>query len=103
MTSYPNFLALSAFSILELDKRSPNNWLDDNIWLKKVYHEWRAPLLVNSNWWLSFRNDPSIPLDVQLGAGINPEIAGSGITQWQIRRAAWLTYRVLHLKVQVEK
>jgi hypothetical protein len=40
-----------------LDAVSPHNWLDDNFWMKKAYLEWRAPLLVNSNWWLAFVND----------------------------------------------
>jgi carnitine O-acetyltransferase len=34
----------------DLDQISPHNWLDDSIWLKKAYHEWRVPLLINSNW-----------------------------------------------------
>ncbi|KAH9983330.1 acyltransferase ChoActase/COT/CPT [Russula compacta] len=46
---------------LSLDKSSPRNWLDDNIWLKKAYHEWRLPLLIHSNWWLAFFNDDCIP------------------------------------------
>jgi carnitine O-acetyltransferase len=47
--------------ITDLDHTSPNNWLDDTLWLKLAYHTWRAPLLVNSNWWLSFKADPSDP------------------------------------------
>ncbi|KAI0303791.1 Choline/Carnitine o-acyltransferase-domain-containing protein [Multifurca ochricompacta] len=38
---------------------SPRNWLDDNIWLKKTYHECRSPLLIHSNWraaWLTYRH-----------------------------------------------
>lgn len=86
----------------ELDKHSPNNWLDDNIWLKKAYHEWRAPLLVNSNWWLSFKNDSSIPGRVLLGLDENPELYGIGLTRWQVRRAAWLAHRVLKFRAQMD-
>jgi carnitine O-acetyltransferase len=45
----------------DLDHVSPHNWLDDTLWLGLAYHTWRAPLLVNSNWWLLFRPDPKDP------------------------------------------
>ncbi len=44
----------------DVDATTPNNWLDDRYWLQKAYHEWRVPLLINSNWWLLFTNDPSL-------------------------------------------
>lgn len=87
----------------ELDENSPTNWLDDNIWLKTVYHGWRAPLLVNSNWWLSFKNDPTIPSEAYLGLGWNTELFNTSVTRWQVRRAAWLVHRVLDFRTQLEK
>lgn len=45
----------------DLDHVSPNSWLDDTLWLALAYHTWRAPLIVNSNWWLLFKNDPGNP------------------------------------------
>lgn len=42
----------------DLDHISPHNWLDDTLWLSLAYHTWRAPLLVNSNWWVMFAPDP---------------------------------------------
>ncbi|OWZ78816.1 carnitine acetyltransferase [Cryptococcus neoformans Bt85] len=45
----------------DLDHVSPNNWLNDTLWLALAYHTWRAPLLVNSNWWLCFAEDPLSP------------------------------------------
>ncbi|ORY34657.1 Choline/Carnitine o-acyltransferase-domain-containing protein [Naematelia encephala] len=42
----------------DLDHISPHNWLDDTLWLGLAYHTWRAPLLVNSNWWLLLAPDP---------------------------------------------
>jgi hypothetical protein len=79
-----------------LDKASPRNWLDDNIWLKKAYHEWRAPLLINSNWWLAFFNDDRIPEDVlQEPPSFSKHIE---LNPWQVRRAAWLTFRHLEFK-----
>ena len=78
----------------ELDRNSPRNWLDDNFWLKKAYHEWRAPLLINSNWWLAFYNDSLVSQHVLEGR----DTLFSGIGLWQIRRAAWLIYRTLEFK-----
>ena len=79
-----------------LDKTSPRNWLDDNIWPKKAYHEWRAPLLINSNWWLAFFNDDRIPEGVlREPPSFSKHIE---LNPWQVRRAAWLTFRHLELK-----
>ncbi|KAH9068364.1 carnitine acetyltransferase [Lactarius deliciosus] len=79
-----------------LDKASPRNWLDDNIWLKKAYHEWRSPLLINSNWWLAFSNDDRIPEGVlREPPSFSKHIE---LNPWQVRRAAWLTYRHLEFK-----
>ena len=82
----------------ELDKSSPHNWLDDNIWLRKAYHEWRAPLIVNSNWWLALADDASIPTIVRYPAHSTPEF-----TSWQIRRAAWLVHRVLDFRARLDR
>lgn len=87
----------------DLDKSSPNNWLNDNFWLDKAYLEWRAPLLLNSNWWLVFKHDNNIPSECIRGSiGIENSDA-EGITPWQIRRASWLTSRILDYKEQFER
>lgn len=78
-----------------LDDVSPHNWLDDNFWLKKTYLEWRAPLLINSNWWLTFVNDAEVPEEV-----IRDQ--GQGFTPWQIRRAACLVRGILDFKHRME-
>jgi carnitine O-acetyltransferase len=78
-----------------LDRASPNNWLDDNFWINKAYHEWRAPLLVNSNWWLAFHNDANVPEEVLRGHSMQVK---AGISPWQIRRASWLVFRFLDFK-----
>ncbi|KAF9067237.1 carnitine acetyltransferase [Rhodocollybia butyracea] len=106
-TSYDNLLALRSkwvgdFTnglgnlcqqrLYELDKSSPDNWLDDNFWLKG-YLQWRAPLLVNSNWWLVFNDDPLQPSD---------EHNSSGFTSWQLQRASWLVHRTLEFKDKIE-
>ncbi|TDL25783.1 acyltransferase ChoActase/COT/CPT [Rickenella mellea] len=81
--------------LLDLDRKSPHNWLDDNFWLKKAYLEWRAPLVVNSNWWCLFKNDENIPLDVREGQDSH---SVDGITPWQVRRAVWIVQRILKLR-----
>ncbi|KAF9560486.1 carnitine acetyltransferase [Agrocybe pediades] len=81
--------------LVALDKVSPYNWLDDNFWINKAYLEWRAPLLVNSNWWLAFGDDPLVPKSALSGETNNNR---AGTTFWQLRRAAWLVHRVLKFK-----
>ena len=83
---------------LDLDNASPNNWLDDNFWLRKAYLEWRSPLLINSNWWLAFENDPGVPKHV-LNYGESERLGGLGV--WQIRRAAWLLHRFLDFRHRI--
>lgn len=86
-----------------LDKASPRNWLDDNIWLKKAYHEWRSPLLVHSNWWLALRYDRGVPEEVIRGTMLGEDIGHTGINRWQIRRAAWYAWRVLEFKTKLQR
>ena len=78
-----------------LDKVSPFNWLDDNFWMNKAYLEWRAPLLVNSNWWLAFADDSVMPRSA-LSGETNDNRAGT--TFWQLRRASWLLHRMLKFR-----
>ncbi|KIM84067.1 hypothetical protein PILCRDRAFT_6374 [Piloderma croceum F 1598] len=98
--------------LIALDKNplsSPHNWLDNNIWMKKAYHEPRAPLPVNSNWWLTFLNDENVPEVVRrIPAGtVYTEIPTSpswaGVTPWQVRRAAWLVSRILDFKERTDR
>ncbi|KAF9007591.1 acyltransferase ChoActase/COT/CPT [Cyathus striatus] len=85
--------------LIALDKASPNNWLDDNFWINKAYLEWRAPLLVNSNWWLAFYDDHLIPLSALSGETNNNR---AGTTFWQLRRSAWLVHRTLEYKARFD-
>ena len=50
--------------LVDVDQTTENNWFDDRFWLLKAYHEWRAPLLVNSNWWNMFLPDPCMPAEL---------------------------------------
>lgn len=85
--------------LLALDRASPHNWLDDNFWINKAYLEWRAPLLINSNWWLAFQDDDLLPQSALTGESSDSR---AGITLWQVRRAAWLVHRVLDYKGQLD-
>ncbi|KAJ2925938.1 hypothetical protein H1R20_g11160, partial [Candolleomyces eurysporus] len=85
--------------LVALDRASPNNWLDDNFWIKKAYLEWRAPLLVNSNWWLAFEDD-TMPATALKGETNNNY---AGTTFWQLRRAAWLIWRTLEFKDKLDR
>ena len=90
------------YRYIELDKNSPHNWLDDNFWLNKAYLEWRAPLLINSNWWLAYKDDcVNVPSFVRKGEE-KETLRLAGISIWQIRRAAWLLSRTLRFKEQLE-
>lgn len=50
----------------DVDATTPNNWLDDRYWLQKAYHEWRVPLLINSNWWLMFAPDANLQSEADI-------------------------------------
>ncbi|KAF9267867.1 carnitine acetyltransferase [Marasmius fiardii PR-910] len=78
--------------LIELDRQSPNNWLDDNFWLE-TYLGWRAPLIINSNWWLAFHDDDEYT---------PPPVTGTSHTDWQKKRAAWLVHRTLEFKDKQE-
>lgn len=53
--------------LADIDRSTPNNWLDDHFWIKAAYHSWRVPLVVNSNWWLLMKDDEGIPAEVRKG------------------------------------
>lgn len=85
--------------------------------MKHTYHQWRVPLPVNSNWWLAFVNDPNLTREadskltrVDTNFTREPErdsLLGDkgwvGITPWQIRRAAWLIWRILDFKERLDR
>lgn len=96
--------------LLDIDQTTDNNWFDDRFWLQKAYHEWRAPLLINSNWWLMFRADDGTPEDVAEYLGDVPAYTPDAVTaqpwtyaEWGIRRATWLTYRMALYKLALDK
>lgn len=98
-----------------MDRTTPNNWLDDRFWLQKAYHEWRVPLLVNSNWWLMFCDDANTPSELASHPGhgsapLEPPKGAAALgedrfdeAQWGIRRAAWLTHRFLEFKRRLDE
>ncbi|WFD30810.1 carnitine O-acetyltransferase [Malassezia sp. CBS 17886] len=95
--------------LLDVDQTTPNNWLDDRYWLLKAYHEWRAPLLINSDWWLELAADADTPADVVNDPGAAPAFSEAAITtqtwdqaQWGLRRATWLLYRAALYKLAID-
>ncbi|GJN87551.1 hypothetical protein Rhopal_000505-T1 [Rhodotorula paludigena] len=82
----------------DVDRTTPNNWLDDHFWIKVAYHSWRVPLPVNSNWWLMCKDDDNIPRDVRESGPSEGEF-----TDWQIKRAAKLTQRLTDFKVRLDR
>lgn len=62
--------------------------------MRKAYHEWREPLLINSNWWLVFKDDSRIP---EQARNELPATRAS-ISHWQVKRAASMVYRTLEFK-----
>ena len=95
--------------LVDLDQTTENNWFDDSFWLSKAYHEWRVPLLVNSNWWNMFMPDPSMPAELSEradAAAYTPDAIhrqnwdGS---EYGLRRAAWITYRATLYKIAIDK
>ncbi|KAF8591074.1 acyltransferase ChoActase/COT/CPT [Ramaria rubella] len=80
--------------LLALDKASPYNWLDDNFWMKTAYLQSRASLMVNSNWWCVYQSDFTIPTV--------PTPERGQYTFWQVRRAAWLVFKMLQYRADLE-
>ncbi|KAI8083080.1 acyltransferase ChoActase/COT/CPT [Halteromyces radiatus] len=79
--------------LIDIDHHSPFNWLDDNFWLKKAYLEWRAPLMVNSNWYMLGKDDDHHPQELLANNG--QSIPAGQFSQFQIRRAAHMIYYAL--------
>ncbi|GAA6014251.1 hypothetical protein JCM10207_006147 [Rhodosporidiobolus poonsookiae] len=82
----------------DVDRSTPNNWLDDHFWIKAAYHSWRVPLPVHSNWWLMMKDDENIPADFRASVPAKGEF-----TDWQIKRAAHLTQRLIDFKVRLDR
>ncbi|KAF7970073.1 hypothetical protein HWV62_25048 [Athelia sp. TMB] len=103
----PGAKAQEALIALDKSQESPRNWLDDSIWIKKAYHEWREPLPINSNWWLTFLNDSAVPAHAQGVPPTSRQDAGeeelAGVTTWQLRRAAWLVWHTLDFKERLDR
>ncbi|WAR59424.1 hypothetical protein PtB15_11B64 [Puccinia triticina] len=84
--------------LIDIDRSSPNNWLDDNYWMKVAYHSARSPLPVNSNWWILLKHDRDIP-DSVIESLPEPD----RFTDWQLRRAATLIHRFMLFKQMLDR
>lgn len=86
--------------LIDLERSSTFNWLDDTIWLSKAYHEWREPLLVNSNWYILGIDDPRHPKDLLVNGAKRPS---GDYTYYQVRRAAHMIYEALDFKGLIDR
>ncbi|KAI9280397.1 acyltransferase ChoActase/COT/CPT [Sporodiniella umbellata] len=83
--------------LIDLSRSSPNNWLEDNFWLRKAYLEWREPLMVNSNWYILGQEDVNHPIT---GDGKKPL---GHFSLYQVTRAAHMIRRGLEFKEKIER
>ncbi|CAG8533512.1 7335_t:CDS:2 [Cetraspora pellucida] len=82
--------------LIDIDRISPNNWLDDTWWIKKAYQEWRVSVVVNSNWFFLFVDDPNTPSEYfSVDNGV--KLRGH-FSEFQIKRAAHLINKLLEYK-----
>ncbi|KAF9913809.1 hypothetical protein BX616_009538 [Lobosporangium transversale] len=75
--------------LLDVDRAAPHNWLDDTWWISKAYHEWRVPLIVNSNWYILVNNETNHPKEFY------PTAENPAYTTFQVKRAAHVTQQLL--------
>ncbi|CEP14095.1 hypothetical protein [Parasitella parasitica] len=86
--------------LIDIDRASPTNWLEDNFWLKKAYLEWREPLMINSNWYILGQVDANHPKQLLANNGIQPRQLFS---KFQIGRAAHMIRRGLDYKEMIDR
>ena len=84
--------------LIDVDRSSPYNWLDDNYWTNVVYHSCRTPLPINSNWWVLCAADPDVPKSIT-----DSRPARGEYTSWQVRRAAVMTWRLLDFQQRLNR
>jgi carnitine O-acetyltransferase len=99
--------------LIDIDRTSPSNWLEDNFWLRKgkgitskkgklnrylAYLEWREPLMVNSDWYILGKNDDRHP--PQLLSNMQPS---GRFSKFQVKRAAHMTRRILEYKEMIDR
>jgi carnitine O-acetyltransferase len=77
------------------------HWLDV-WWLQKAYHEWRDPLLVNSNWCMVFRDDEVLDAAIKNGKVSAAPIKG-GYSVAQVKRAAHVVNKWLDIKDRLDQ
>lgn len=83
--------------LIDVDRSSTYNWLDDNYWIKIAYHSNRVPLPINSNWWILIQPDSDIPNQV-----IESLPEKGRFTDWQLRRASVLVNRTMIFKQKLD-
>ncbi|KAJ1826421.1 hypothetical protein LPJ56_002185 [Coemansia sp. RSA 2599] len=97
--------------LISYDKTQENSWLE-KWWLELAYLSWREGLCINSNYWISFADDPNayglvqppealLPHDLQYSRGCVWESSSYG--EFQLRRAARYIQRTLDYKEMVHE
>ncbi|KAI8981871.1 acyltransferase ChoActase/COT/CPT [Mycotypha africana] len=89
--------------LIDIDRSSPHNWLEDNFWLKKAYLEWREPLMINSNWYILGQDDHSSSAQAQLLLENGGRHPNGKFTWFQVKRAAHLIRRGLEYKEMIDR
>ncbi|KAJ3080120.1 hypothetical protein HK102_003282 [Quaeritorhiza haematococci] len=83
--------------LIEHDKNEPENWLD-SWWLKLAYHTWREPVLVHSNWYMTFKDHPKAAEMLH-----TEEVKEGNFTALQVRRAAELINNLVNYKEAIDE
>ncbi|KAJ3287077.1 hypothetical protein HDU79_005993 [Rhizoclosmatium sp. JEL0117] len=79
--------------LVEHEKTQPGSWLS-NWWLALAYHSWRESVLVNSNWYIIFRDEDSLATTSTKGP--------AAFTHVQVKRAAKLVAGCLDYKDRID-
>ncbi|KAI8875050.1 CoA-dependent acyltransferase [Backusella circina FSU 941] len=83
--------------LIDIDRTSPFNWLEDNFWLRKAYMEWREPLMINSDWYIMGQHDLHHPQSL-----LESKVSGK-FSRFQVRRAAHMIFRGLVFKEKIDR
>ncbi|KAI8615629.1 acyltransferase ChoActase/COT/CPT [Chytriomyces sp. MP71] len=83
--------------LLEYDSTQPMSWLS-RWWLTLAYHSWRESVLINSNWYIMFREED----DPAIINATSPHSYGK-FTPFQVKRAAKLAAGYLNYKDRLDR
>ncbi|KAJ3410132.1 hypothetical protein HDU80_003618 [Chytriomyces hyalinus] len=85
--------------LIKYSETQPMSWLS-KWWLELAYHSWRESVLINSNWYIMFRDEDE-PSLLAAAAAVKPQFGK--YTALQVKRAAKLTAGFLEYKNRVDR